>query len=176
MEHNNELNTLYQQLRSRLSTTDLVSFINIQADNTLFVQGTDANTYSFGIVFKIGSKNIANNYFKHTPPTPSEAEEGIMIVEDEIMPFHKKLTPGTLLYCADKETETILSLSHPGFRNNKTLNRTDIEILFGRLSAIIAGRPASMDILPTDNEFAARLLIIREILHHLGFIQIDYIG
>lgn len=176
MEQENELSTLYK-LRSILQTDNcLASFISIKSDKTLLVQGTEVDNYEYGAVFRIGANNLANNYFKHNPPTPSETEEGIMIVEDEIMPFHKKLTPGTTLYSDDSDLETVLALAHPNSKDPKTLNRTDVEVLFGRLSAIIAERPASMDILPTDNEFAARLLIIREVLHHLGFMQIEYIG
>lgn len=176
MEQETEFSTLYK-LRSNLQPDNqLASFISIKTDTTLLVQGTEADNYEFGVAFKIGANSIASNYFKHNPPTPSETEEGIMVVEDEIMPYHKKLTPETTLYCADSDLETVLALAHPNAEQPKTLNRTDVEVLFGRLSAIIAGRPASMDILPTDNEFAARLLIIREVLHHLGFMQIEYIG
>lgn len=175
MEQKNELSALYK-LRSNLQPDNqLASFISIKTDKTLLVQGTEVDNYEYGVAFNIGAKHIATQFFKHNPPTPSETEEGIMVVEDEIMPYHRKLTADATIYCSDIEIKAILTLAYPNSNEARTLNRTDIEVLFGRLSAIITGRPASMDILPNDNEFAARLLIIREVLHHLGFMQLEYI-
>jgi hypothetical protein len=47
-----------------------------------------------------------------------------------------------------------------------------MEQVFGRLAAIISGRPANQDILPITNTFVATLLILREVMHHLGFMNI----
>jgi len=47
-----------------------------------------------------------------------------------------------------------------------------MEQLFSRLAAIVSGRPASTDVLPTDNKFAATLLVLREVMHHLGFMDV----
>ena len=41
-----------------------------------------------------------------------------------------------------------------------------VEQLFSRLAARAAGRPAAQDALPVDGASAARLVILRELLHH----------
>ena len=41
-----------------------------------------------------------------------------------------------------------------------------VEQLFNRLVARAQGRPASQDPLPVDGPSAARLVIVRELLHH----------
>jgi hypothetical protein len=55
------------------------------------------------------------------------------------------------------------------------LLRSDMEQIFERLATIISGRPASSDTLPTDNAFAATLLILRELMFHLKFTEIRII-
>jgi hypothetical protein len=44
-----------------------------------------------------------------------------------------------------------------------------VERLFDLLAALSLGRPASSAGIPADGVFAARLLILRELMHHLGF-------
>ena len=46
------------------------------------------------------------------------------------------------------------------------LDTDAVERLFNRLVARAEGRPASQDALPVDGPSAARLLIVRELLHH----------
>jgi hypothetical protein len=41
-----------------------------------------------------------------------------------------------------------------------------VEELFNRWTALVQGRPASQDPLPTNGHFSATLLVLRECLHH----------
>lgn len=58
-----------------------------------------------------------------------------------------------------------------GYVNIKenVLSLSEMESVFSRFAAIVMGMPSSMDVLPQTKEFAATLLILREIMHHLGF-------
>lgn len=49
-----------------------------------------------------------------------------------------------------------------------------VERLFDLLASLSLGRPASSAGIPDTPAFAARLLILREFMHHLGFAEIRY--
>ena len=170
------LQEFYTTMRNQTRQMGLVTFLSIRADKTWLVQGELQNEYKVGVAFGVGSLSVADGCFKHNPPTPPETEMAIMVVEDEIMPFHRKLLPGAVLVTSDAGVLEIIRLAYPNSPSVTKLTRTDVEVLFGRLNAIISGRPASMDVLPTENEFAARLLIVREVLHHLGFVEIHFVA
>lgn len=50
-----------------------------------------------------------------------------------------------------------------------------LERTFDRLTSVALGRPASQEGLPDDKPFAATLLILRELMHHLQFASIYYV-
>ena len=52
------------------------------------------------------------------------------------------------------------------------LSREAVEGTFERLAQAASGRPLSSCGIPADPEFAARLLILREFMHHLQFDEI----
>ena len=121
-------------------------------------------------VLNIGYKSIADKYFRTFPPTADEVEYAIMEVEDTIMPARKLLPEGNTLIMTGEMVTLIASLtSVESIENKVILKRESVEQVFNRMAAIINGLPASQDILPADTYFAAYLLILREVLHHLGY-------
>jgi hypothetical protein len=94
-------------------------------------------------------------------------------VEEEVMPMKKSLPADSKLFTCDAEIYEIASYAEGIVTAQKmTFTRSKMEDVFSRLAAIITGRPASMDTLPSDLPFAATLLILREFMHHLGFVEI----
>ena len=150
-----------------------VTILHIDDQYSFIAQGMGADKPDNLWVFDIGADKTADRYFYHNPPTPGEVENAIMVVEDEVMPLHKLLIPNSQLYTLDVTAREIALLS--AFKDSDQdmiLARADMELVFNRLAAIITGRPASSDVLPPDNSFASTLLILREVMHHLGFMQI----
>lgn len=157
-----------------LTKLNNISLLHIGASETTFTQSIDEAT---NFTFNIGSLQIAREFFSCFPPTPDETERAIMLTEDSIMPFSKQIMKENQLISTDKTLIEFAALMniHP-IEDKIVLPRTDMEILFGRLSALISGRPISSDILPESTEFAARLLILREVMHHFGFNNIVIIS
>ena len=163
----------YCMSRVGLSNGEPVTLLHIAGEYTLAAFGADANHPETIWQFPIGSEITSQTYFKHHPPTPAEIEEAIMIVEDEVMPLKKQIAPNSILITMDKEIRTIaLQTESVPADGGLMLSIGNMEMVFNRLAAIITGRPASMDTLPTDLTFAASLLILREFMHHLGFTTI----
>ena len=166
-------NFIYRTIRQENPAADSITTLHIVDNYTLIAQGTDNLKPEKLWLLDIGTEKSAHKFFKHNPPTPGEVENAIAIVEDEVMPLHKLLDPTSILYSSDKRIHQIATQTISSEQKNRViLSRSDMENIFNRLAAIISGRPASTDTLPTDNSFAATLLILREVMHHLGFKEI----
>jgi exopolyphosphatase/pppGpp-phosphohydrolase len=163
----------YFTVRQKTTENIPITILHIDDQYTFMTQGMGADKPDTLWVFEIGADKTSREYFFHNPPTPGEVENAIMVVEDEVMPLHKLLIPNSRLYTLDASIREIAFLTVYADRELGTvLARTDMEFVFNRLAAIISGRPASQDVLPSDNSFASMLLILREVMHHLGFNQI----
>ena len=172
-EIQDEANNTYRAIRQQIAESGPLTVLHIADEYSFIAQGTEANEPEKVWVFDIGTEKTAREFFLHNPPTAGEVENAIQVVEDEVMPLHKLLAANSNLYTLDTSIgeiaqQTVFSESEQGM----ILARTDMEQVFNRLAAIISGRPASQDILPTTNSFAATLLILREVMHHLGFMNI----
>ena len=167
------INNTYRTIRQKAADIDVLTVLHIADEYSFIVQGTDLVKSEKLWVFDIGTERTASDFFKHNPPTPADVENAIQVVEDEVMPLHRLLMATSDLYTLDESIQDIARLTvFSEAQQGLTLARTDVEQVFNRLAAIISGRPASQDVLPTTNSFAATLLILREVMHHLGFMNI----
>ena len=163
----------YRTVRQKAPGNKPISVLHIDDEYSFIVHGTDATNPEKIWTFDIGKVKTARDFFKLFPPTPGEIENAIQVVEDEVMPLHKLLIPNSILYSTDTSIRVIAQYAL--FEENHhdiVLARDSMERVFNRLAAIITGIPASQDILPVSNEFAATLLILREVMHHLGYLDI----
>ena len=122
----------------------------------------------------VGVGALAADVLRHTPPSPLEIEQAIEIVEEAVMPAHALLPKAMQLICTDPQLGKLsskeLSAQYESqFVANATvqwLGIDAVEQLFNRMVARAEGRPASQDEINVDGASAARLVIVREILHH----------
>lgn len=115
----------------------------------------------------IGTSKTAEAHFRHFPPTAVEMELAIMTVEDELATL--RLPAGLTLYCADPLVWQLARLAGLDPSAGATLARDAVEQVFERVAMMALGHPALLEGLPAHREFAAGLLIMRELMHHLGF-------
>lgn len=116
--------------------------------------------------------DIGSHYFKHHPPTPSEVENAILSVEDEVMRARTIRAEDAVLYTMDSALREIAVLAGA----TTTLRLEAVERLFQRWVAVINGSLASQQGIPNDGAFGATLLILREFMHHLKFTSITLQG
>ncbi|MEQ1684871.1 MAG: hypothetical protein ABL916_14590 [Burkholderiaceae bacterium] len=108
---------------------------------------------------------LADNCFRHDPPTAGELERAIDVVEDALMAAKAPLSPGVGLTAFEPTLRRL-----PGLEaNGATLSREAVETLFQQLASIALGMPDRGDAVVANREVAAALLITRECMHHLGF-------
>lgn len=125
------------------------------------------------LVLGIGHGKTAKEFFKHIPPTPLELENAIMAVEDEVIRAGKWLAQGTTLCTHDVGIREIARLAGVADGARMDLSVDVVEQQFDLLAAWVQGRPGSSAGIPLDSGFAARLLILREFMHHLQFASIS---
>lgn len=122
-----------------------------------------------------GAQQIANRYFRHQPPTPGELEEAIMQIEDQLALARELALGRTQLVSGDGELLRIAQAAGAAGAP-LLLTRDAVEQCFERLAQQSLGRPAGYDSLPQDAGFAAALLILREVMHHLDFDSVVHVA
>lgn len=104
------------------------------------------------------------------PPGEVALEQAIQRVEDALMPAIPALRQprATGLECADPVLAPLLAASGRAPGTAATVSIDDVEEVFNRLARVAAGVPAHSLGLPAHPGFAAALVVVRELLHHVG--------
>ena len=160
------LRQLYQCARQQQGAA-AITVLRLGAEQCTFASGNGAAPAAVQSL-ALGARRTGK-LFRHVPPTAYEMEEGIMVVEDALAPLRLQLPERSTLYGSGVLLREVAR--HAGLSGSGVLwlPTTQLEFTFGRFAEVVQGRPAALEGLPTDGEFAARLLILRELSHHLGF-------
>jgi len=124
--------------------------LRIEADRTTLGAGALA----------IGWSTIARDYLKRHPPSPLELENAIAAIEDELaLAARSGIAADPVVGTADEAVRDIALAAGipPGAEMVLTIEA--VENAFERLT-----RPPGM---PGDRRFAATLVLLREVMHHL---------
>lgn len=115
----------------------------------------------------LGIGGLARRYFSHSPVWASAWEAAIQTVEDAIAPMRKQIPAHSRLWVRQTDFAGL-----PGAVAQNVdwawLSIEAAEAAFNSLAVQAEGLPVPAD-LPRTPAFAARLLILREWLHHMGF-------
>ncbi|WP_409159462.1 hypothetical protein [Pectobacterium sp. B2J-2] len=169
MENDVKLKHAYSLARQRVAPEVPVTVLCIGEQQTTVVCGT-ASQPSVTLQLTIGFDKTAATFFKHLPPTPDEMELAIMAVEDEVTRIRHDIPADSVLFAFDPALVTIAQIS--GAEEEEAgwcLPQDDLERTFKRLERVMLGSPAAWEGIPLENAFSARLLILREFMHHHGF-------
>ncbi|QTF08906.1 hypothetical protein HC231_14075 [Brenneria izadpanahii] len=169
LENDANIRRQYEQIGRRIGQRAPLTLLSIGERQTTVACGTGAEQESI-LHLKLGFKKTAEAFFKHLPPTPDEMELAIMTVEDEVMAIRHDLPVGSSLFSFDPELAVIARLSGGKEDSDGWLLPLDnMEQTFKRLERVMLGSPASWEGIPLEAAFSARLLILREFMHHHGF-------
>lgn len=156
----------YGLARAEIANGVIATFVHFGTEETRVVSG-DRSQSACPLVLSIGYGQIARSCFRRALPTPASLENAIAIVEDELMKFRTAIPRNSELFAADDMVHRIAHIA--GNQGDGKLSIEAVETIFERLAAIALGRPAAQDAIPTDQEFAAALTILRELMHHFGY-------
>ncbi len=107
----------------------------------------------------IGSRTLGRAHFRHQPARPAELEAAIDTVEDALMRPHPPLPADRVLWPTGGFARVLPLVGGD--------TREDVEALFQQFAAVALGRPGAG--LPEDGAPTAAILVLRELMHHLGF-------
>lgn len=164
----------YGAVRSAATVTGSLAVLHIGEEQTTLAVG-DSLDPPATLTMAIGAQRTAREFFKRTVPSPLELENAITTVEDEVMRARALVRARPRLYTTDPSIRTIAVLSGVTEGAAMELSIDALERTFDRLTSVALGRPASHEGLPDDKAFAATLLILRELMHHLQFAAIHYV-
>lgn len=142
---------LYSRARYSERMAAAETWLHFGEDTTQVVQEAP-------VVLAVGSGNLAAEHFRHDPPSPLELENAIAAVEDEIASVHTRITRGSRLRTNDAVVRDIALEAGVPAGAEMALAVEAVEHAFQRLPSLATGK-----------EKAATLLILRELMHHLGF-------
>ena len=131
------------------------------------VQSAPKADLTVNLSLPLSADALARDLLRHAPPSPLEIERAIERVEDAVMPARARLPAALRLQTSDARLRAMVGAAGAARADAPVwLDIDAVEQLFNRLVARAQGRPASQDPLPVDGPSAARLVIVRELLHH----------
>jgi len=164
----------YAAIRSAATGTGSVAILHIGEEQTILAVGDRLDPLAT-LTMAIGAQRTARAFFKRGVPSPLELENAIATVEDEVMRASTLVQARPTLCTTDPAIRAIAVLSGVTEGAAMELSIEALERTFDRLTSVALGRPASHEGLPEDKPFAATLLILRELMHHLQFAAIHYV-
>lgn len=120
----------------------------------------------------IGYQLVADKFFQHTPPNPDDLEYGINYLEDEIERAIPQIGQIELLLTQQDFLIEIAKLAGITPAKTMVLPREQMERLFGYYAEISQGRPPLPSEPDVSQVFYAKLLILREYMHHLKVLSL----
>lgn len=161
----------YAAIRATLPDSRPIAVLHIGEDRSAVACGGSAQPDTV-LVLEIGTRKTAVRHFRHDAPTADELENAITAIEDALMPVRAQIPDGSTLKSMDAGIRDIAHAAGLPHQPKLKVHRDSVEQTFRRMADVAHGRPAAHDPLPQGTAFAARLLILREFMHHMGFEEI----
>jgi hypothetical protein len=121
------------------------------------------------VELELGYRGLADISFANWPPRSVELERAIDQVEDQLM-LVEPPPRGAILVASDDIVRRLLVGSDPQSMQEARVSTEDIEQAFQRMASVSLGGPTSLLGSVTNRYDAAALLLLRELMHHLGFV------
>lgn len=127
------------------------------------------------IVLPLSLDGLLEAGLQNFPPSELALERAIALTEDALMPHVTVLRsyPLEVLIAADETLAALPSLLGRMDTGSLQLGIDDVERGFSQVAQVAAGMPAHAMGLPAQPRFVAALLVVRELMHHVGWKQLQ---
>ena len=159
------------QLSQQQTDWQQATLLQIEATESYFYQAASKEV----ITLPIGYQLVADKFFQHTPPNPDDLEYGINYIEDEIERAIPRIGHIELLLSQQDFLIHIAELAGVPTADTMLLPREQMERLFGYYAEISQGRPPLPSEPDVSKVFYAKLLILREYMHHLKVLSLTLV-
>ena len=134
-------------------------------NNSISIAPIDAGK-EHGVNLQVGWSNVAKIFAKNLP-SPLEIERAIDLIEEEISRTKAVLEPGAQVHAKQASIRQIAATAGLDVPHQTQLSSNAVENLFTRMTMAAYGNSAPEDA-EHSSEFFAALIILRELMHHLG--------
>ncbi len=170
-----------QTVRGHAVPGEPIALLHLGIEQTCIAVVGEGTAPSPVVTLALGTRKTAREFFRHDIPTPLELENAIARVEDEVYLAHRQYAAqgnpsGMAWWSIDPHLVGLAELAGVPRGPAMLLTLEAMERLFQRLAAVSEGRPAASEGLPESVEFAATLLLLRELVHHMLFRQLHLVG
>jgi len=141
------------------------NYIEFKADCVRFYVMKDESIVDEQFL-SIGSQTIVDQFFKQALTTEMETENAINFIEDEIMRHKALIHQNKTLISKDLSLNIILDIHHEALHH---FSRQDVEVLFNQYARVLRREPSQMVIFEWTSHDFAKVLMLREIMHHINF-------
>ncbi len=140
------------------------------------LQGCTAEGVANGTVLgrmEMGYAAMEALFFKNGRLDAGSLERAIEWTEDRIQSAHIQVPTGAQLHTRDADVRELARVSGLDVAAHPLLHVDAVEQTFSRLVMQSMGQAAPQDALPTTARLYATVVLIRELMHHLHFPQIQ---
>lgn len=148
--------------------------LDLGAERTRLVVDPQGRTCAI-VALAVGVDQLARDFLRHSPPTPHEMEAAIDFVEEAVGPARPRLPERLRLVASGDAIRDIARAAGLAIAPGPapSLRVDAVERTFNRLVNVVEGNPARHEGVPESASFAAALLVLREVMHHLGIEAVE---
>ncbi len=162
-----------------MDSNSLIQTINDKGPCRLLVMDNETISFLFidngrlmkDIELPLGAERIIRDFFRRDVPSEAEVEYAINFIEDELMSDKDLVNDGEKLYLPGEMT-ALLNLRE---EKDESLSKQTVEEIFTTYALVSMGPSPVYDSVDMNRENYAKLLVLREILHHLNFEDLHFI-
>ena len=154
----------YAAAQSRLGPDRPITLLQIADDVTHAFTAADTS-----VDLNVGAAGVAHAFFRQDPPTPAQMEAAITAVEDEVMRVRRRIPAQSQLVTTDAALRDIARFAGIADQPVRILGIDAVEHLYRELAAVSERTRAPRADGASGPRYTATVLILREVMHHLGF-------
>jgi len=123
--------------------------------------------------FRIPIARMSEQFFRHEKLTAAALEQAIEWTEDRLQDGKFNKPDAASLNTNDAHVRQLFEAAGMEVKEGAVLHVGAVEQIFSRLVMQANGQSAGQDALPVSGTFYACVVVVRELMHHLGFPRIQ---
>jgi hypothetical protein len=152
------------------TSQDLCLQLTFEPDAAVLHSPDHPNMPSVRIAFS--HADLEARFFPQGQLSPLHLERAIEWVEDHIQAAHPDWPKGTKLFTNEADLQTLASVAGVSEGAERLLHVDAVEQTFSRLVMQAMGQAPHQEALPYSARVFASVVFVRELMHHLHFLQI----
>jgi hypothetical protein len=173
-EHPSDLNLRFARAQARLLSATPMALLVMGDEQVHLLMGADAGPAAHARL-PLGPAHLVRTCLRHTPTRSGDIEHAIDVIEDALQQVRVPVNGATLVTTDPALVQLIRRVVPAAPGGPLWATRDALEQAFQRMASVALGYPAGDQALGGTPHEAALLVLVRELMHHLGFVAITAI-